>query len=181
MSTIHGGISTTDLRMVGLTAEEVLDFSSNINPLGTSERVRQAAVTADLAAYPDRDSLLLREGLAGRLQVDVGQLLIGNGSTELIHLLARARLRPGGRCLIFAPTFGEYEAAAALAGARIHRLHAAESQSFRWSMEAALDIIKEARPELVFLCNPNNPTGVYLKHEYVARILDAIGRTVCCC
>ena len=176
MSTVHGGISTTDLRMVGLTAEEVLDFSSNINPLGISERVRQAAVAADLAAYPDRDSLLLREALAGRLQVDVGQLLIGNGSTELIHLLVRARLRPGGRCLIFAPTFGEYEAAATLAGAQIHRLHAAESQSFRWSMEAMLDTINEVRPELVFLCNPNNPTGVYLRQDDVTRILDAIGQ-----
>ena len=176
MSTVHGGISTTDLRMVGLTAEEVLDFSSNINPLGTSERVRQAAVAADLAAYPDRDSLLLREALAGRLQVDVGQLMIGNGSTELIHLLARARLRPGGRCLIFAPTFGEYEAAATLAGAQIHRLHATESQSFRWSMEAVMDTINEVRPELVFLCNPNNPTGVYLRQDDVTRILDAIGQ-----
>ena len=108
MSTGLGGVGTTDLRMVGLTAEEVIDFSSNINPLGTSERVRQAVVTADLVAYPDRDSLLLREALAARLQVDVGQLRIGNGSTELIHLLAPARLRPGGRRLIFAPNWPPY-------------------------------------------------------------------------
>ena len=114
MSTGHGGVSTTDLRMVGLTSEEVLDFGWNINPLGISERVRHAAVAADVAdladvaAYPDRDSLLLREALAGRLQVDVGQLRIGSGSTELIHLLARAKLRPGGRCLIFAPTRPPY-------------------------------------------------------------------------
>ena len=111
MSTGHGGVSTTDLRMVDFTAEEALDFSSNINPLGTSERVRHAADVADVAdvaAYPDRDSLLLREALAGRLQVDVGQLRIGSGSTELIHLLGRARLRPGGRRQIFAPTGPPY-------------------------------------------------------------------------
>ena len=114
MSTGHAGVSTTDLRMVGLTAEEVLDFSPNINPLGASERVRHTAVAADVAdvadvaAYPDRDSPLLREALVGRLQVDVGQLRIGNGSTELIHLLARARLRPGGRRQIFAPTGPPY-------------------------------------------------------------------------
>ena len=117
MSTGHAGVSTTDLRMVGLTAEEVLDFSPNINPLGASERVRHsadvadvadAADVADVAAYRDRDSPLLREALVGRLQVDVGQLRIGSGSTELIHLLGRARLRPGGRRLIFAPNWPPY-------------------------------------------------------------------------
>ncbi len=174
MSTVHGGISTTDLRMVGLTAEEVLDFSSNINPLGTSERVRQAAVAADLAAYPDRDSLLLREALAARLQVDVEQLLIGNGSTELIHLLARAKLRSGSRCLIFEPTFGEYEAAATLAEGEIHRLPAAETDSFRRPIDVALNTISDVHPELVFLCNPNNPTGVRLEREYVQQILAAL-------
>ncbi len=73
MSTIHGCISAAELRMVGLSADEVLDFSSNINPLGPSDRVRQAAVAANLSAYPDRDCLLLREALAERLQVDVAQ------------------------------------------------------------------------------------------------------------
>ena len=103
--------------MVDLTAEEALDFSSINNPLGTSERMRHAAVAADVAdvadaadvaAYPDRDSLLLREALAARLQVDVGQLRIGNGSTEPNHLLGRARLRPGGRRQIFAPNWPPY-------------------------------------------------------------------------
>ncbi len=174
MSTVHGGISTTELRMVGLSADDVLDFSSNINPLGTSERVRQAAVAADLAAYPDRDSLLLREALAARLQVDVEQLLIGNGSTELIHLLARAKLPSGSRCLIFEPTFGEYEAAVTLAEGEIHRLRAAEADSFRWPIDVALNTISDVHPELVFLCNPNNPTGVQLEREYVQRILAAL-------
>ncbi len=175
MSTIHGGLSAAELRTLGVSAEEVVDFSSNINPLGPSERVRDAAAAVDLAAYPDRDCLLLREALAERLQVEVGQLLFGNGSTELIHLLSRAVLRPGGRCLIFEPTFGEYEAAATLAGGQIHRLRAGESQLFRWSVESALDTIREVRPELTFLCSPNNPTGVQIGREDVVRILEAIG------
>ncbi len=176
MSIVHGSLSIAELRKLGVPAETVLDFSSNINPLGASESVKRAAVTADLAAYPDRDCLLLREALAARLQLDVEQLLIGNGSTELIHLLARARLRSSSRCLIFEPTFGEYEAAVALAGGRIHRLRAAEADSFRWSIDVALKTISEIQPDLVFICNPNNPTGVYLSREDVQRILAAVGQ-----
>ena len=125
MTTVHGGFDTAELRAENLTRDQVLDFSSNINPLGPSPRVRQAAAEADLSAYPDRECLDLREALAAELGVGIDQLMVGNGSTELIHLLARAHLRDQSRCLKFAPTFGEYEAAAALAGAEIERLRAA--------------------------------------------------------
>lgn len=174
MTTVHGGLDTAELRDLGLRAEEVIDFSSNINPLGTSERVRQAARGAHLSAYPDRDCLALREALAGRLGVGVDHLLVGNGSTELIHLLARARLREGATCLILEPTFGEYEAAARLSGAVIRRIAAHEADDFRWSIDSAERLIKQMRPNLVFLCNPNNPTGLYLDSERVERIQAAI-------
>jgi len=175
MRTVHGGLDTSELRELGLEPEAVTDFSSNINPLGTAERVRQAAADADLSAYPDRDCLVLREALAERLGVGRDHLLVGNGSTELIHLLARARLREGAACLIFEPTFGEYEAAAALAGAIIRRVAAQEADDFCWSIESAERIIRRLRPDLVFLCNPNNPTGLYLDRERVERIQTAIG------
>lgn len=175
MTTVHGGLDTAELRELGLHAEEVIDFSSNINPLGTSERVRQAADAADLSAYPDRDCLALREALAERLGLGADHVLVGNGSTELIHLLARARLREGAVCGIFEPTFGEYEAAADLAGAVIRRIAAQEAEDFRWSIDSAERIIGRSRPDLVFLCNPNNPTGLYLDCERVERIRSAIG------
>ena len=175
MTTVHGGFDTAELRAENLTRDQVLDFSSNINPLGPSPRVRQAAAEADLSAYPDRECLDLREALAGTLDVGVDQLLVGNGSTELIHLLARAHLRAGARCLIFAPTFGEYEAAAALAGAEVRLVQASTAQGFTWSMDAAVGTIEATRPAMVFLCNPNNPTGVYLDRESVERLNAALG------
>ena len=175
MTTVHGGFDTAELRAANLTRDQVLDFSSNINPLGPSPRVRQAAAEADLSDYPDRECLDLREALGDTLGLGVDRLLVGNGSTELIHLLARAHLRPGACGLIFAPTFGEYEAAAALAGAEIELVRAAAADGFLWSIDAAVETIDRTRPAMVFLCNPNNPTGVYLDCESVERLCVAVG------
>ncbi len=175
MQTIHGGLDEAELRALGLRPDQVLDFSANINPLGPSERVKQAAAEAVLSAYPDRHSLRLREALAARLCVGTDNLLTGNGSTELIHLLARAFLRPGDGCLLFTPTFGEYEAAAALTGADIHVARAEEAQGFRWSIDAAVETITRTHPHLLFLCNPNNPTGIYLSRDEVQSLLNATG------
>ncbi|MXW26994.1 MAG: histidinol-phosphate aminotransferase family protein [Dehalococcoidia bacterium] len=172
--TVHGGLDAGELRSLGLVPEQVLDFSANINPLGPSKRVREAAAAADLAAYPDRESFALRQALASRLGVAGENLVVGNGSTELIHLLARSRLRPGDACLIFSPTFGEYEAAALGAGAVVHSFPATEADAFHWSIDAAVRAVDERRPAAVFLCNPNNPTGVHLGREAVERLAAAV-------
>ena len=103
-----------ELRDLGLRPEQVLDFSSNINPLGPSQRVKRAAVEVDLAAYPDRDCLALRECLSEKLRVGIDNLVIGNGSTDLIHLLARAYLRPGDEC---------HHSSSNIRGVRIRGLH----------------------------------------------------------
>ena len=174
MTTIHGGPDAAELRSLGLHKEQVLDFSANINPLGPSKRVRQAAAGADLSAYPDRQSQALREELAARLDVGIENLIVGSGSTELIHLLARAFLRPDEKCLVFAPTFGEYEAAATIAGAEVHFFWADEARGFRWSIDNAVDAIEHVRPAMVFLCNPNNPTGAYVDHGDVESIRGAV-------
>ena len=172
---MHGGLDDAELRVQALTRADVVDFSSNVNPLGASRLARRAAAKADLSGYPDGGCLLLREALAERVGVGLEQLMIGNGSTELIHLLARARLRPGSRCLIFAPTFGEYAAAAGLAGADVKFFRASEADGFRWSMAAAVRAIETLRPAVVFLCNPNNPTGVYLDEDAVRHLSTAVG------
>jgi len=174
VKTVHGGLEEAELRALGLRGHQVIDFSSNVNPLGPSNRVRKAAAAAGLSAYPDRHSLALRERLAGRLGVQTENILVGNGSTELIHLLARACLRPGEKCLIFQPTFGEYEAAASQAGAETVSIRAREQERFQWSVPAAIRAIRQVRPRLVFLCNPNNPTGVYLSRDPVEAIQEAV-------
>ena len=175
MTTVHGGLDTAELRSLGLRAEQVLDFSSNVNPLGPSRRIRRAVAGAALSAYPDRHSLVLREALSRRLGVDKEWLLVGNGSTELIHLLARAILQPGDKCLIFEPTFGEYRAASSIAGGKAVSIRADAAEGFQWPIGAAARMIEQIRPRLVFLCNPNNPTGIYLSQRLVQTVQEAAG------
>ena len=180
---LHGGTNIAELRSLGLRSEDVLDFSASINPLGAPPSVTLAMCSVDLAVYPDTECTGLREVLADRLEVSPNEILVGNGSTELIHLTARAYLRQPvlrepveGRfsSAIFTPTFGEFEAACAMQDARIIRIAANEADHFSWEIENAVRTVAEQAPTLVFLCNPNNPTGHYLSEEEVREIAAAL-------
>ena len=166
----HGGANIAELRSLGLYPEDVLDFSASINPSGAPGGVLQAMREVDLAAYPDTESTVLREALGAKLGVSTTQILVGNGSTELIHLTARAYLNAGGEAAIFAPTFGEFQAACDMQGARVISIIARECNGFVWDISDAAEVIAEQSPSLVFLCNPNNPTGLYLNETDVRRI-----------
>ena len=176
---VHGGIRPGQLRALGLNPAEVLDFSASISPLGPPAGLWEALQQVDLTAYPDPECLELREALGRKLGVAIGQILVGNGSTELIHLLTRAYLSPppagcANAALLLAPTYGEYAGAVTLAGAEVWELAARRQLAFSWDLAQALEIIHSRRPALVFLCNPNNPTGVYLGREEVAALAHAI-------
>ncbi|MCA0352931.1 MAG: histidinol-phosphate aminotransferase family protein [Chloroflexi bacterium] len=170
---IHGAIDYAELQQRGLVASQIDDFSSNVNPLGTPSFIREALATVDLAHYPDRQSLALRAALAKRHGCEPEQLLIGNGSNELIHLIARALLQPNDPVLLIEPTFGEYAYASSLAGARLLRYQATAETGFAIDLGACCHLIKQHRPRLVWLCNPNNPTGSYLDAEAIAQLQAA--------
>ena len=175
---VHGGLNVAELESLGLRPEEVIDFSASINPLGPSLRALEAARNVNMAAYPDPDCLKLREAIGSALDVEPGRILPGNGSTELIHLLARAYLGPEETALIFAPTFGEYAAACRIQGVTpvtvLPPSPEIAERPFHWDLAGALESIAILRPSLVFLCNPNNPTGVYLRQEEVQSIAEAL-------
>ena len=76
--------------------------------------------------------------------------------------------------MIFSPTFGEYAAASLMTGASVHDIAAEEDRSFQWDLDSALEDIQAHRPRMVFLCNPNNPTGVHLERSTVGRIAGAV-------
>ncbi len=172
---VHGGLNLAELRALGLRAAEVLDFSASINPLGVSPAVTEALRHLDLAAYPDPECRELRAALADRLGLQADRILIGNGATELIHLIARALLRSGAAAAIFTPTFGEFEAACRLQGVAPVPIAPAERRTFRWDLPAAARLIAALRPTLLFLCNPNNPTGTYLGADHLEAIAAALG------
>lgn len=174
---VHGGVNVAELRALGLRRGEVLDFSASINPLGVSPTVTEALGNLDLAVYPDPECRELRRALADRLGLEPERILIGNGATELIHLLARALLGAGAAAAIFTPTFGEFEAACRLQGVAPVHIAPAEQHTFRWDLPAAARLIAALRPALLFLCNPNNPTGTYLGPDSLEAIAAALGDT----
>ncbi|MDP2743631.1 MAG: histidinol-phosphate transaminase [Dehalococcoidia bacterium] len=174
----HGGVSPRELKSMGVSAGRFIDFSVNINPLGTSPSAMDAIARLDPSSYPDPDSGEIREALARMTGVAPGQIVVGNGSTELIYLLAHTYLNKGDRAVILSPTFGEYEAACRLVVAQIEIIHSKEEDGFRWDaggVGAACRRIHLLRPALTFLCNPNNPTGVYLERAAVAELAAAAG------
>ncbi|RQW87596.1 MAG: aminotransferase class I/II-fold pyridoxal phosphate-dependent enzyme, partial [Geobacter sp.] len=131
----HGGTVFALARSLGIQSEELLDFSANINPLGPAPGVREAVCCAfqRVLHYPDRESFELRQALAGVHRVDIDNLVVANGSTELIYLLPR--LLPGARGLIIAPAFSEYARALDRAGWQTEHLLLSPDDGFALSLE----------------------------------------------
>src|SRR6516225_5717154 len=123
----HGSLDYLELQRRGIDPAEIVDFSANVNPFGAAPRVREALRRVDIGQYPDRESLLLRQAIAERIGEKADRLIAGNGSTELLHLLAFAWLSHGDRALIVGPTYGEY--------ARVTKLMGAESIECQASRE----------------------------------------------
>jgi len=170
---VHGGINLSELSMLGLRPEEVIDFSANINPLGVSPAVKKAIAKLDVSCYPDPDCNELRQALARNTGVAIEHIIIGNGSTELVHLMARACLARGGCAVILTPTFGEYEMACHLVNVTPVLISASEADKFRWNIGDVCQTLAKMKPQLVFLCNPNNPTGIYLDIDTMQQIARA--------
>lgn len=170
----HGGLRADELRAYGLRPDEVIDFSASVNPLGASPRAAAALAHVDYARYPDPESTELREAIAAAAGVTPAEVLAGNGATELLHLVVRVFVRQGQRPIAFVPTFGEFERACALVGAAPFPWHANPARGFRWNFRNKPDVLRRVTPPLVYLCNPNNPTGVYVSENDVRSLAEAL-------
>ena len=194
---VHGGIKPAELRSLGLDPEQVLDFSASISPIGPPPGVWQAMQRVDLSTYPDPQCLELKQALADHCsppgsdspprsdsrKFSPENFLVGNGSTEIIHLLARAYLSTAGPAanrgaVILSPTYGEYGGACAIQDAPVTFVEAGPPPTFQWDLDQTARTIEASQPALVFLCNPNNPTGVYLnlgEVEFLAGVASRAG------
>ena len=176
----HGAHGGPAARALGITAESLLDFSANINPLGTPPEALRAAEEALFSGtprYPDLRYPELREALAGYLGVPTGSVLPTNGGAEALFLAAaeagNATGETLGKALILEPTFSEYAAAAAAAGLQVVRRLAWRPETDGFTLDyAALDDLSGVR--LVFLGNPNNPTGSALSTAAVLELTDKV-------
>jgi histidinol-phosphate aminotransferase len=144
-------------------------LASNENALGASPKARQAylEVADDLQRYPDGGATALRRAIAEVHGLDAGRIVCGAGSDELIALLVRAYAGPGDEVLYSRHGFLMYPIAATTAGATA--VAAPETADLRADVDALLARVSEAT-KLVFLANPNNPTGTYLPRAELERL-----------
>lgn len=167
---IHGGNIRAYLEENSSLEEKIIDFSANINPLGMPSKARKALIKNldTLIHYPEPESKHLKESLASFHHIGYNNLLIGNGSIELIHLIPRAL--KAKNVLIVTPTFSEYEFAVKSNGARPIFVKAIEREDFKIDNLKVMKFIPEV--DLVFLCNPNNPTGSCLPPGEILALLE---------
>jgi histidinol-phosphate aminotransferase len=170
----HGGIDYAELKELDIDPDEVLDFSVSTNPFLPPPGIREMLRDIPLERYPDSQATALRQRLAVSLEVKPENILAGSGTTELIRLIALAYFRRGDPILILEPTYGEYEVAARIAGARPLKLRAPERNGFVHDIADVVALIRKRRPRAVFFCNPNNPTGKYRPRADIERVLAAM-------
>lgn len=185
----HGGNIYRLAEELKIQERNVIDFSTTINPLRTSKKIK-AEIRKNLKYlhnYPDHDSRRLRKRLAQYHKIDMENIICGNGSTELIYLIART-LRPQ-RVLIPAPTFLEYERAISITGsiekrAQIEYLFLKAEYDFRINPDEFVYVLQKGAEssrsfDMAFLCNPNNPTSKLLKKDAVLTIAEGARKEKC--
>ncbi len=166
----HGGNITKICATYGLKPEDVLDFSASINPLGHSQNVLNATRNGfdAILHYPDTDCTELKRVIAEKTSHRECEIIVGNGSTELIYLAPRA-LHPK-KALVFQPTFSDYANALHLVRAEVSEIILNERNAFQFSLDYAK--LNGSPPDLIFLCNPNNPTGQPVERERILELAD---------
>ncbi|MFD1955720.1 histidinol-phosphate transaminase [Paenibacillus thailandensis] len=155
---------------LGLT--EVIKLASNENPFGCSERAK-AAIMEQLGQsniYPDGASAELAEELASRLGVQRNQLVFGTGSSDIILMICRAFLAAGDETVMADETFSQYKHNAEIENARIIEVPLSDGKH---DLDGMLAQITD-RTKIVWICNPNNPTGTIVSREELAAFLDRV-------
>ncbi|HTY87834.1 MAG TPA: histidinol-phosphate transaminase [Candidatus Acidoferrum sp.] len=159
-------------RELGLDPAGIIKLASNENPLGPSRlglaAMREAIKQVNL--YPDGNAFYLKQKLAAKLGVTPANLILGNGSNEVIELVGHALLTPGAEVVVSQYCFAVYPIVTALFGAK---LVVVPAQNYAHDLDAMLAAITP-NTRVVFVANPNNPTGTTASREQVRRLVDAV-------
>jgi threonine-phosphate decarboxylase len=167
---IHGGNIYEAAKRFGIDEEDIIDFSSNVNPLGPPSAAKRAVKRSItfLDRYPDPEMNALRKAVARYFGIKPGQVICGNGANGLIRLIPRV-FRPK-KVLIPVPTFMEYAAAAEDAGGKVVTFPLKEREGFRVDPLEMAFALKGM--DMAFLCNPNNPTGLLISKVEMLEIMQ---------
>lgn len=168
MKLVHGGDIYSSRNIPG--NRRLIDFSANINPLGLPESVREAIINGidDFSSYPDPLYRELKKAIAAYENVPEDYIICGNGAADIIFRIAAA-VKPGCT-LLTAPTFSEYEEAVKIFGSSIQYHCLQKEKDFNLD-ETIFDRLTQGI-DLMFLCNPNNPTGVLTEKKTVLRLAE---------
>lgn len=161
-------------RELGL--EEVIKLASNENPFGCSPKVKEAIleILNETSIYPDGSSQELTQVLAPLLGVQDNQIVYGAGSDEIILMLSRAYFVPGDETVMAEHTFGQYKHNATIEGAKVIEVPLIEGKH---DLVGMLERITD-KTKIVWICNPNNPTGTIVTKDELQRFLDRVPEQV---
>lgn len=168
-------------RELGIT--DIIKLASNENPLGPSPRAVDAirGELADVALYPDGNGFALKRVLADYHGVEMNRITLGSGSDHILELAARVFLGPGRSAVISQYAFVIYNIVAQAAGAELLIADANpsshETQPYGHNLDSMLAKITDST-RMIFIANPNNPTGTWLGRTEMERFLDAVPRNV---
>lgn len=167
----HGSDLEKIEQAYNIKKENIISFSANVNPLGVSFRLRDTLTNhiGAITTYPDREYTSLRKCIAAYVHTDMRDIVVGNGSTELISLFIQSA-HPD-RALIVGPTYSEYEREVAMGGGRSHYFSLTEASEFQLDISALTEELSH-NIDLLILCNPNNPTSSVIKRDPMREILD---------
>ncbi len=159
------------MREYGIKAQDVVKLASNENPYGVSPLVMASIVgiAEKMYMYPDDSMHVLKEGLAEKFDVNTDEIIIGAGSDQVIEFAVHAKLNSKAKVLMNSVTFAMYEIYAKHVGAEIIRTSSREHD-----LEEFYTLYKEHKPEMIFICTPNNPTGDALDTEKLKEFLAKI-------
>lgn len=168
----HGSDLEKIEEIYGIKKEEIVSFSANVNPLGVSPLLKHTLSDQidAITSYPDREYTSLRRCIAAYCGTETENVIVGNGSTELISLFIQ--VEHPKKALVIGPTYSEYEREIALGGGTTLYYPLREADDFKLNVEDFLSHLNESI-DLLVICNPNNPTSSCIRASEMAQILAA--------
>jgi len=171
----HGSDLEKIEAVYGIRKEDITSFSANVNPLGISPKMRSTLIERidTVTSYPDREYTGLRRQIGAYIHAPHENIIVGNGSTELISLFIQ--IEHPGKALILGPTYSEYEREIALGGGTSLYYPLKEEENFILNTEDFKKQLNESI-DLLVICNPNNPTSTAIPRKTMRKILDECKR-----
>jgi threonine-phosphate decarboxylase len=170
---INHGANLYDLSsQYGFSKEDIMDFSSNINPFGSSKLAKEYIVNNidKVSVYPDPEYLELKTSISNYCNCSIDNILLGSGATELISSFIKT-INPK-KALILSPAYSEYEKELSKIECNITKYFSKKEYNFTINIDNLIEIINKDNYELIIICNPNNPTGFTFSKNEIEKILN---------